>query len=177
MKIKKVARLIKAEKFLAIYNVPDEDGVPRQWIGTDAAVFPMDGLPVLDVDQVLQILDIDEKAEEKLRIDENAEPWFDGSDVKTTDLDVVASGVSVEIPGVGTAVLVGTGVGGRLVRWEDVSVADRPDRLQLRFVGNSVQILATRGLFTVGVFKPLDTFAENVEREISAIAQEVSCRG
>lgn len=179
MKIKKVARLIKAEKFLALYNVPDEDGVQRQWIGTDAAVFPMDGLPVLDVDQVLQILDIDEKAAEKLHIDENAEPWFDGSDVKTTDLDGVASGVSVEIPGVGTAVLVESGTTGCLVRWDDVAAADRPDRLQIRFPlhENRPQILATRGLFTVGVFKSLDTFAENVEREISAIAQAVSCRG
>lgn len=179
MKIKKVARLIKAERFLALYNIPDENGVPRQWIGTDAAAFPLDGLPVLDIDQVLQILDIDEKTAEKLHIDENAEPWFDGGDVRVSDLDAVASDVSVEIPGVGTAVLVGSGTTWRLVRWDDVAAADRPDRLQIRFplLNNNPQILATRGLFTVGVFRPLDKVAENVERELQAIAEAVRRHG
>lgn len=177
MKIKKVARLIKAERFLALYNIPDENGVPRQWIGTDAAAFPLDGLPVLDIDQVLQILDIDEKTAEKLHIDENAEPWFDGGDVRVSDLFAVVSGVSVEIPGVGTAVLVGSGTTWRLVRWDDVAAADRPDRLMLRMVGNGVQILAHSGRLAVGVFKPLDTFEENVEREIQAIAEAVRYHG
>lgn len=177
MKIKKVARLIKAERFLALYNIPDENGEPRQWIGTETAAFPMDGLPFLYIDQVLQILDIDEKTADKLHIDENATPWFDGGDVRVSDLDAVASGVSVEIPGVGTAVLVGSGTTWRLVRWEDVAAADRPDHLVIRTMENSQQILATRGLFTVGVFRPMDKVAENVEREIQAIAEAVRRHG
>lgn len=176
MKIKKVSKLVKTDKILCLYNVPDQDGCVRQWCGTDRAVFPMDGLPYLSIEQLLAVLDIDEKAAEKIHIDDDADAWFDGDDIRAGEIESVTSGISVELPGIGTGILVGRGTEYEIANWGEICVTDRPDRMYLRKTGIGYEIIAARGMFVQGVFRPIEGFTEIMEREMTLMASVMNRR-
>lgn len=70
MKIKAIERLCKARGNIVLCDEPvvDVELPPRQWMGDGVALYPLDGVPVLDEGGVMAIFDIDAKKREKIRI-------------------------------------------------------------------------------------------------------------
>ena len=68
MKLKKVAAICKRAGVFHLYDEHKESGEFRQWLGDGCAVYPLDGLPVLDEGNLCAMFDITEKQKEKLII-------------------------------------------------------------------------------------------------------------
>ena len=68
MKIKKIAVLCSRAGTFRLYNKMDGEGVITQWLGTGNALYPLNGLPLLDEESLCAMFDIPEKKREKLVI-------------------------------------------------------------------------------------------------------------
>lgn len=68
MKIKKIAALCSRAGTFRLYNKMDREGVITQWLGTGNALYPLNGLPLLDEESLCAMFDIPEKKREKLVI-------------------------------------------------------------------------------------------------------------
>ena len=68
MKINKIAALCSRAGTFRLYNKMDREGVITQWLGTGNALYPLNGLPLLDEESLCAMFDIPEKKREKLVI-------------------------------------------------------------------------------------------------------------
>ena len=59
MKINKIAGICKRANLIKLYDEPDGSDV--QWCGTDAAIYPLYSLPVLDGDNVGPVMNFSDK--------------------------------------------------------------------------------------------------------------------
>lgn len=69
--IKNIAKLCKASRRVMLWYDGERD---VQWISNGSACWPLYGMPVLDVDNVLTVLDIPEKDWEKIVVSELSAP-------------------------------------------------------------------------------------------------------
>jgi hypothetical protein len=92
LKIKKIAAVCKARGLADILDQTDGDGVVRQWISSGASVYPVECLPYLTEQHLVTILDLSEKALEKMRIGHKAAPEGICLDDQT-DGELMADGV------------------------------------------------------------------------------------
>lgn len=97
MRVKKIAAECKARKLAVLWDVVDCDGAVRQWISTGAAVYPVDGLPYLQVDNLPALLSLTEKDREKMRIEAGEKPAsFDLRDVSAGEAAAVDFSLTVQ---------------------------------------------------------------------------------
>ena len=66
MKLKKVLSICKANGLYYLYDRIDRSGEITQWLGDGYALYPLDGLPILDEESFCAVLDITGKQREKI---------------------------------------------------------------------------------------------------------------
>ena len=68
MRIKRIAALCSRAGIFQLLNKIDGEGVVSQWLGDGNALYPLNGIPMLDKDSLCAMFDIPEKKREKLII-------------------------------------------------------------------------------------------------------------
>jgi hypothetical protein len=66
MKLKKVLSICKANGLYYLYDRIDRSGEISQWLGDGYALYPLDGLPILDEESFCAVFDITGKQREKI---------------------------------------------------------------------------------------------------------------
>lgn len=66
MKLKKVLSILKANGLYYLYDRIDRSGEITQWLGDGYAIYPLDGLPILDEESFCAVFDITGKQREKI---------------------------------------------------------------------------------------------------------------
>lgn len=72
MKINKIAGICKRANLIKLYDEPDGSDV--QWCGTDAVIYPLYSLPVLDSDTVGPVMSITDKEMKKIVVEHESIP-------------------------------------------------------------------------------------------------------
>lgn len=58
MKIKKIAQICAGQKTIYVHNQECKGDLVRQWVGDDVAMYPLDGLPYMDDEALLALMDV-----------------------------------------------------------------------------------------------------------------------
>lgn len=66
MKLKKIAGLCKASGKIMLYDRQIDGGVISQWIGDGYSVYPLDGLPYMEMEHIVSIFDLSTKQQEEM---------------------------------------------------------------------------------------------------------------
>ena len=66
MKLKKVLSICKTNGLYYLYDRIDRSGEITQWLGAGYALYPLDGLPILDEESFCAVFDITGKQREKI---------------------------------------------------------------------------------------------------------------
>lgn len=66
MKLKKVTSLCSKSKCFRLYDKIDSTGEITQWLGDGFAIYPLNGLPILDEESLCAVFDISEKQRENI---------------------------------------------------------------------------------------------------------------
>lgn len=66
MKLKKVLSICKTNGLYYLYDRIDRSGEITQWLGDGYAIYPLDGLPILDEESFCAVFDITGKQREKI---------------------------------------------------------------------------------------------------------------
>lgn len=74
MKIKKIAAQCKATGRACLYDYTDGDGCISQWIGNGAAVWPVNGVPMLEAEHLPALFDLTGKQLEEMQIEQHEAP-------------------------------------------------------------------------------------------------------
>ena len=74
MKIKKIAAVCKARGKCYLYDYTDADGVVEQWIGNGAAMYPVTGMPYLQLDNITTLFELTSKQADKLHMEKAEAP-------------------------------------------------------------------------------------------------------
>lgn len=83
MKLKKVTSLCSKSKCYRLYDKIDSTGEITQWLGDGFAIYPLNGLPMLDEESLCAVFDISEKQRENISVRRAAMP----DAVNTDDTD------------------------------------------------------------------------------------------
>nr|DAP50772.1 MAG TPA: hypothetical protein [Caudoviricetes sp.] len=79
MKINKIAGICKPARLIKLYDEPDGSDV--QWCGTNAVIYPLYSLPILDSDTVGPVMSITDKEMKKIVVEHESIPdYYDISD-------------------------------------------------------------------------------------------------
>lgn len=65
MKLKKVLSICKTNGLYYLYDRIDRSGEITQWLGDACALYPLDGLPILDEESFCAVFDITGEATQK----------------------------------------------------------------------------------------------------------------
>ena len=65
MRLKSVMAVCKDAKNIRLYDVLDGEGCVHQWLGNGIACYPIDNLPYMGLDNILNLFDLSGKALEK----------------------------------------------------------------------------------------------------------------
>lgn len=85
MKLKKVGAICNAGGIFYLMDRKDADGeIVGQWLGDGKAMYPLTGLPVMDIENICAMFDITEKKREKLVMRREDAP--DSINLEDTDL-------------------------------------------------------------------------------------------
>ena len=68
MKIKKIAQLCKQEGWAELVNYTDRSGCVQQWITDGRALWPVEGLPELEVKHLPSILELTDKQADAMKL-------------------------------------------------------------------------------------------------------------
>ena len=74
MKLKKVASLCGKSKCYRLFDKIDSTGEITQWLGDGYAIYPLNGLPILDEESLCAVFDISEKKRENISVRRAAMP-------------------------------------------------------------------------------------------------------
>ena len=58
MKIKKIAQICAGQKTIYVHNQECKGDLVRQWVGDGSAMYPLDGLPYMDDEALLALMDV-----------------------------------------------------------------------------------------------------------------------
>jgi hypothetical protein len=75
MKLKKIAAICKKDEAVYLFDVHTGKGI-QQWVGTSRALYPIDGIPYLDLDALCTIFDIPEKKRQSMYLKQGDMPEF-----------------------------------------------------------------------------------------------------
>lgn len=68
MKIKKIAQLCRKQGAATLLNYEDKDGYVQQWITDGRALWPVEGLPELEVKHLPSILELTDKQADAMKL-------------------------------------------------------------------------------------------------------------
>ena len=171
MKVKKIAAACKSRGVAQLLDYTDRDGVVRQWISTDASIYPVEKMPYLTEDHLCTLLDLSEKQIEKMRITHEDAPagiCFDDAADGELQASAFAFGITY-----GGADITAYSVKGEtfFVNWsllEPIAIEHRDAELWLRKQPSGTPYFAVKaGLLCVGFVWPmsdLGTLAELLRR-------------
>lgn len=74
MKLKKVVALCNKEKQYILFDKLDSTGEITQWLGDGYAIYPLNGLPILDEETLCAVFDISEKQRENIIVRRQSMP-------------------------------------------------------------------------------------------------------
>lgn len=74
MKLKKVTAICSKSKCYRLYDRISDGGEITQWLGDGNAIFPLNGLPILDEETLCAVFDISEKQRENIAVWHGAIP-------------------------------------------------------------------------------------------------------
>ncbi|WP_040663649.1 hypothetical protein [Oscillibacter ruminantium] len=66
MKLKQIASLCKDSGRIILYDRTDSEGVVSQWIGDGFSCYPLEGLPYMEMDHIVNVFELTEKQQEKM---------------------------------------------------------------------------------------------------------------
>lgn len=160
MRAKRIAAQVKAQGRAELWSVTDSDGVVRQWISTGAAVYPVDGMPFLKVENLPALLSLSEKELDKIRLEEGAKPdYINLRDVTTGECLVDALDVTLNVGG---QEMLPVQAGGKTYFIDMAPLAPimaeyKKAELWLRKTVNGIKYFAVKnGMMLVGVVMPLE---------------------
>ena len=78
MKLKKVLSICKTNGLYYLYDRIDRSGEITQWLGDACALYPLDGLPILDEESFCAVFDITGKQREKILFRHDVEAFARG---------------------------------------------------------------------------------------------------
>lgn len=98
MKLSKIAMLCKREKSIALLNDPALNGT--QFLGTDSALYRVDGLPELDKDVIFALFDIPEDKQDEYNFRMLGMSYQDVRDLSPTDVSAHRVGFPIMCQGI-----------------------------------------------------------------------------
>jgi len=175
MKIKVLANLCKRTRVYRLYDrVTDEGELIEQWLGTNAAIYPLFGVPYLTTENLAALFDITEKQAEKMHFSHtqlpasiNVEDVLQGETMLDKEAMTLGYGGRVVRP------LVTRG-GLEFIDNELLSplsdVADVLELYERRTDEGGVYFAAKAGLMITGVIMPLNIIELKLVESTEALA-------
>ena len=104
MKLKKVASLCGKSKCYRLFDKIDSTGEITQWLGDGYAIYPLNGLPILDEESLCAVFDISEKKRENISVRRAAMPESINADdtdpaervLKDDDFSIIYGGTELQ---------------------------------------------------------------------------------
>ena len=117
MKIKSVIKLCKRNRTAILYTQADKNGeVKQQYIGDGASIYPLDGMPMLEADNIPAMFGIPKKDISKWTISHRRLPdAFNMKDHDRNEIQMIPTGLSVCV---GKVIVEGLNADGRAI-WLD----------------------------------------------------------
>lgn len=175
MKIKELFNKAKGSKSVRIVDTADENGeITRQHIVIDDAVYPLDGIPRVNEETVLAILDVPADMREEWHvfkgINKNIEWMLE--DEQSADLEAKMGKMELECGGVKYRTF-HTARGMLFVSNEQLRpIKDEKNVCyRLRENGNAQMIIAQRGMMNIGALMPLQWADEEAADELWQMAE------
>lgn len=178
MKLKKVASICSRSNFFCLYDRQEADGEVSQWLGDSSAIYPIQGLPYMDEENIYSMFDISAKKQEKIVFRHQRAPeGINLSDTDPTERRVDEEGLSLIYDG-GMLKPLQTRRGISFIQSKYLSpLDDVADMVQLyeRVTPHGMTyIVAKTGLFLAAVIMPYSVINEKFVNQLSALAQQ--CR-
>lgn len=173
MRMKAISKLCRRSKRAVLYNQADGSGeIVRQYIGDDASIYPLDGLPLLDTENIPVLLGIEKKDKEKWIIRQQMIPeGISLKDYEPGEIQLEYCGITIDCGKKVTAMRAGQGV-----VWMDEAYLDPVEAengmlmLFFRSTGSgSRYIVVKRGLELAGLVFPY--MAKEFEERILKLAE------
>lgn len=106
MKLKQIASLCKDSGRIILYDRTDSDGVVSQWIGDGCSFYPLEGLPYMEMDHIVNVFELTEKQQEKMLLRHEKTPLnLNLSDTDKSEIHVEQGIFAVNYGGYTIAVL------------------------------------------------------------------------
>lgn len=184
MKIKSVIKLCKRNRTAILYNQIDDNGeVIQQYIGDGASVFPLDGLPMLEADNIPALFGIAGKDRSKWTILQQLLPHeISVKDTEVNEIMMESTGLVVDIGGVKVGAMKADG---RAV-WFDTAYAEPIDVMEGMFgiylrksKTGTRYIVMKRGLELAGIALPFagKVLGEKIREVAAALTEAYDAEG
>lgn len=86
MRLKKIAALCKSKGILRLYDVEYPSGSMQQWAGTGYSVYPIEGVPYLEIEQLALLMELKDKDRERMSMSSAAPPALDFQDMTDEEI-------------------------------------------------------------------------------------------
>lgn len=171
MKIKSIAGLMKARKQIVLLN--DEHGC--QWISDGRACYPLYGMPELDKENILTVMDIPEKDREKYTVrHENTPIKFNFGDSDDTERELLPQLLTI---GYGGSVYIParTSLGLQFIDPDYLKpLSDKPFELYEReSINGEIYIAIKSGFVLQAVIIPAEVNREDIAERLLALYSEL----
>lgn len=178
MKLKKVASLCSRSKFFCLYDRQETDEEVSQWLGDSSAIYPIQGLPYMDEENIYSMFDISTKQQEKIVFRHQRAPQgINLSDADPTERRVDEDGLSLVYDG-GMLKPLQTRRGISFIQSKYLSpledVADMVQLYERETPQGAPYIVAKTGFFLAAVIMPYSVINEKFVNQLSELAQQ--CR-
>lgn len=173
MKIKKIATQCKEAGNIILFNVTDKEGCVSQWISNGYGVYPITGMPYMQMEHLITMFEITDKQLEKIRTSSHEAPsTIDFSDICGDE--IIAEREKINIISAGKVLLPVTASGHTyFINKEYLKPIQTPledTELYLRKSPDGTPYFAVKaGLMLVGIIMPISN-AESLAQDLQDIA-------
>lgn len=175
MKLKKVVSLCLGAEAFRLYDKLDATGGITQWLGDGYAIYPLEGLPILDEQTLFAVFDIPERKREKVTFSQMFVPdVINVGDFDDDEREVEDNGVSINFGGTVVKPLqTRDGIlyiqSRYLAPLEDV--ADVLHLFERETADGRRYVVAKVGMLTTAVIFPYDLIKEGFVSKLSEIVE------
>ena len=168
MKIKKIAATCKEMGICLLYDRVDAEGCVEQWIGNGAAMYPVRGMPYLEIDNVATMFELTAEQAEKMQMSKRPAPEsIDLRDAAPNDVAIDQLGCAIKYGGreilpVKTAEGVVRFINSGFLAPAEISGGD-PELWERRGPNGTPYIAVKRGLMLQAVVMPMDHMLDLAE--------------
>lgn len=184
MKIKSVIKLCKRNRTAILYNQIDDNGeVIQQYIGDGASVFPLDGLPMLEADNIPALFGIAGKDRSKWTILQQLLPHeISVKDTEANEIMMESTGLVVDFGGVKVGAMKADGK----TVWFDTAYTEPIDAMEGMFgiylrksKTGTRYIVMKRGLELAGIALPFagKMLGEKIREVAAALTEAYDAEG